>query len=275
MVLKTLLLFMVFAILLDDSSSIRKTEEEKREEKELAEKVNATLAEEEEKKRLEEEDEKKKRLDQEKKQNGTGKEEEQDEACPTLNQTCPEQKPCPEVTKCPEKESCPVCPEVKECPPFEECRPCPKVRECIRCPEMDPCVPCEECPPRKECRQSQFNHTDVQTPGPGCPESAQIMSVPAAMAVGAVASLLVTGVAAAIGLLLRYTSPIECGFVFLASLILMWYLSSHHPEVARELGARAATLLREAATSLSHRVMEALRHHNEQVGFFLISLLFL
>ncbi len=92
------------------------------------------------------------------------------------------------------------------------------------------------------------------------------MSTPVAMAVGAVASLLVTGVAAAIGLLLRYASPIESGFVFLASLILMWYLSSHHPEVARELGGRVVTLLREATDTLGHRIAEAIRHR-VQVGF--------
>jgi hypothetical protein len=266
MVFKAIVIFLVIAILMEDGSSMRKkTEEEEKEEKEIAERVNATLAEEEEKERLEEE-EKKKRQDQEKKRKGTGKEKEQDEACPTLNQTCPEQKPCPEVTKCPEKELCPVCPEVKECPPFEECRPCPKVRECVRCPEMDPCVPCEECPPRKECGPSQSNHTDVQTPGPGCPDPSD-MSVPVALAVGACAGVLVTGVAAIIGIVLRYFSPLECGFLVLAVIIFVWYLSSQYPETARELGGRAATLLREAAAALSHRIVDAIRHHNEQVGF--------
>ncbi len=93
------------------------------------------------------------------------------------------------------------------------------------------------------------------------------MSVPEAMAVGVVATLLVTGVATAIGLLLRYASPIVSGFVFLASHILMWYLSSHHPETAREIGGRVVATLREATIALSHRVMEAIQRHNEQVCF--------
>ncbi len=92
------------------------------------------------------------------------------------------------------------------------------------------------------------------------------MPTAVAMAVGAVAGLLVTGVAAIIGIIIRYFSPIECGFLFLATIIIVWYFSSQYPETARELGGRAATLLREAATALSHRVMEALRHHHEQVG---------
>ncbi len=93
------------------------------------------------------------------------------------------------------------------------------------------------------------------------------MTVPVALVVGAMASLLVTGVAAAIGLILRYVNPIASGFLFMATIVIIWYLCSHYPEAARGLGGRAATLLREAAAALSHRVMEALRHHNNQVGF--------
>ncbi len=93
------------------------------------------------------------------------------------------------------------------------------------------------------------------------------MSVPLAMAVGACASLLVTGVATAIGLLLRYAPPIYCGLLFLSIVVLTWYLSSHYPETARELGGRVVATLREATIALSHRVMEAIRHHNDQVGF--------
>ncbi len=92
------------------------------------------------------------------------------------------------------------------------------------------------------------------------------MSVPVALAVGACAGGLLTGVAALLGLVIRYFSPIESGFVFLATIIIVWYLCSHHPETARELGGRAATLLREAAAALGHRIVEAIRHHNEQVG---------
>jgi uncharacterized membrane protein YphA (DoxX/SURF4 family) len=93
------------------------------------------------------------------------------------------------------------------------------------------------------------------------------MSVPVALVVGVVAGVLVTGVATAIGLILRYIPPVASGFFFMATIIIIWYLCSQYPETARELGGRAATLLREAATALSHRIVEALRHHSEQVGF--------
>ncbi len=93
------------------------------------------------------------------------------------------------------------------------------------------------------------------------------MTVPVALAVGASAGVLLTGVAAVLGLIIRYFSPIESGFLFLATIIIVWYLSSQYPETARELGGRAAALLREAATTLSHRVVEALQRHNGQVGF--------
>ncbi len=101
------------------------------------------------------------------------------------------------------------------------------------------------------------------------------MSVPMALAVGACAGGLLTGVAALLGLVIRYFSPLECGFVFLATIIIVWYFSSQYPETARELGTRAATLLREAATALSHRIVEAIRHHNEQVSFPVLIPLFL
>jgi hypothetical protein len=252
---KTLLIVLVFAVLMEDSLSIKKTVEEEKEDRELAEKVNATLAEEEEKERLEEEEKKKKQQDQEKKKTGqvketggTDKEKGQDEACPTLNQTCPEQKTCHEVKKCP---VCEICPEVE--PPVE-CDPCPEVKQC------QPCQPCKSCP--------MINNTKVvqdQPPTISCPEVA-VMSVPVALAVGASAGVLLTGIAAAIGLILRYVDPIVSGFFFVATVVLIWYLSSHYPETARELGGRAANLLREAAVALGHRVMEAIRRHQEQVS---------
>ncbi len=99
------------------------------------------------------------------------------------------------------------------------------------------------------------------------------MSVPEAMAVGAVAGLLVTGLATTIGLLLRYVSPIVSGFIFVATIFIIWYLSSHYPEAARDLGGRAATLLREVAVALGHRVMAAIQRHQVQVGFSLLSLI--
>jgi hypothetical protein len=220
MVLKSLLIFLVIAVLLEDSASIRKTEEEKKEEEELAKRVNATLAEEEEKERQEEEEKRKKKQgkDLEKKQDetpkkepekeekgagqaeetgGTGKEKSQGEACPTLNQTCLKQEscqPCPEVRLC---LPCKVCPAPVDCPKADSCQPCapsPPI-DCGPCPEVGPCRPCLPCVP---------NNTIVQPPHSGCPEPVQTMTVPVAMAVGAGAALLVTGVATVVGLVIRY-----------------------------------------------------------------------
>jgi hypothetical protein len=92
------------------------------------------------------------------------------------------------------------------------------------------------------------------------------MTIPVALLVGASVGVLVTGVATIIGLLLRYTSPIFSGLLFVTLVVLTWYLSSHYPETARELGGRAWTALQEATVALGHRVMEAIRHHQEQVG---------
>ncbi len=235
----------------------KKTEEEKKEDEEIEKAVNATLAEEEEKKRLEEEKKKKedeakiKKLDKEKskKEGNSGREDQpekddqpegQDEACPSANFTCPEIKPC---------------------------SPC---EECGSCPDVDPCQPCGPCPPIhcQPCPVANCTSVDNTAKVPQeCPNPVEVtMPLPVAIAVGATLGALVTGVAAGIGLLLRYASPIESGFVFLASLILMWYLSSHHPEVARELGGRVVTLLREATNTLGHRIAEAIRHR-DQVSF--------
>jgi hypothetical protein len=96
------------------------------------------------------------------------------------------------------------------------------------------------------------------------------MTIPVAMAVGAAASFLVIGVATAVGLVIRYVPPMFSGLLFISIVVLTWYLSSHYPETARELGGRAATILREAASTLSHRVVEVLRRHSEQVGFLIL-----
>ncbi len=101
------------------------------------------------------------------------------------------------------------------------------------------------------------------------------MPTAVAVAVGASAALLAVGAVTGVGLLLRYVSPVVSGFLFVATVIIVWYLCSHYPEAAREMGGRVVEILREATTTLSHRVVEALRHHNNQVGLFLISLLFL
>ncbi len=93
------------------------------------------------------------------------------------------------------------------------------------------------------------------------------MTVPVALAVGAMASLLVAGVATGVGLLLRYVPPMVSGLFFISIIIMVWYLSSQYPETARDLGGRVVATLREATIALGHRVMEAIRHHNDQVGF--------
>jgi uncharacterized membrane protein len=266
MVFKTLLIVIIIAILMEDGSSIKKTKEERREEKELAELVNKTLAEEAEK---EEEEKKKKQLDPEKKRDETKKKKpekeekvkiqdkktededvkgkDKDEACPPLNFTCPTVEPC---DPCPEEKTC------EECPEERQCGPCPTVR------------PCQPCP--------VTNHTEEAEPtGCQCPEVSEGMTVPVAMAVGAAATILLTGVAASLGLLLRYASPIISGLLFMFIVFITWYLSSRYPEVARDLGERVVTTLREATVTLGHRVMEAIRHHQEQVGVLIKSYLFL
>jgi hypothetical protein len=92
------------------------------------------------------------------------------------------------------------------------------------------------------------------------------MTIPVAMAVGAGAALLVSGVLTFIGLVVRYVSPTVSGFLFVAVIILVWYLSSQYPETARELGRRAWTTLQEATVALGHRVMETIQRHQDQVG---------
>jgi hypothetical protein len=252
MVFKALLIVIIIAILMEDGSSIQKTEEEKREEKELAELVNRTLAEEKKK-----EDEEKRREDKKKRKTEDeikGKIEDTDEKkeVEDKNEACP-----------PANISCPI---MRSCQPCEDCPRCPDCPRCGQCPEIQPCDPCGPCPPVKPCKPcEQVNTTDLPPTNNTCPEGPG-MSVPMALAVGACAGGLLTGVAALLGLLLRYFSPLECGFLFLATIIIVWYLCSHYPETARELGGRAVAILREAAVALGHRVMEAIRHHQEQVG---------
>jgi hypothetical protein len=270
MVLKAILIVAVFAILMEDGLSIKKrTREEEEEDERIEAEVNRTLAEEEKKK---EEDERKKRDERKKKEDesktsgleekkktqggekaGVEEQEGQGEACPACNSTCQEIPACLPCLECPEIEPCPKVQPCKECPPCEECGPCPGVKPCR------PCKPCGPCP--------SFNKTSVPESG-GCPE-AELGGMPTlvAMAIGAVATLLLTGVAAALGLLLRYASPLESGFVFLATIIIMWYLCSRYPEAARELGERVVATLRDATIALGHREAEAIQRHSNQVGF--------
>jgi hypothetical protein len=272
MVFKTILILMVFAVLLEDSASIRKTEEERKEDEELAERVNATLAAEEAEKKKEE-DEKKKR-DQEKikkekekrkQDKSVGKqvdqEEVQDEAGPSLNCSCPTVESCEPCEDCPVANCSGQC---KACPDVKPCKDCPVCKECGICPEVQPCKPCGPSP---------VANITVQPPSiSGCPEAGEAsMTIPVAMAVGAAATLLLTGVATAVGLVIRYVPPTVSGFLFVATIVMIWYLSSHHPDTVRELGGRVVEVLREATTTLSHRIVAAIRHH-DQVSFLVLIL---
>jgi hypothetical protein len=238
---------LVFALLLEDGSSVRKkTEDEKKEDEEVAKAVNATLAAEEEKRRKEEDEAKKKK--EVKKESQVKKEdvEGQDEACPPANASCPIVEPCP------------PCPEVKECETCKTCEPCKVCKECGQCPTVKPCKPCA-------VDNNTSSNEDVPVP-PACPASSGL-TLPAAMAVGAVAGILVTGLAATVGLILRYVPPVASGFLFLASIVILWYLCSQYPETARELGGRAMGILREASVALGHRIMAAIQRHQDQVKF--------
>jgi hypothetical protein len=252
MVFKTLLIIVIFAILMEDSTSTRKTEEERKEDEEVAKAVNRTLAEE-EKKRKEEEDEAKKKEEgaKEKEDKGSSVKVGEDEASSNHTSGCPVFRPCAPCGPFPEEKPCQECPKEKLCP------------EEKGCPEEKPCLPCRPCGP---CPPCPVGNSTVEPPSTSeCPEPSS-MTVPVAMAIGACASLLVTGVATALGLLLRYVPPTVSGFLILATIIIIWYLCSHYPETAREIGGRAANLLREAAVALGHRVTEAIRRHQEQVG---------
>jgi hypothetical protein len=277
MVIKTTLIILVIVVLMEDSASIRKTEEEKKEDEEIAKAVNATLAAE-EKKKKEEEDEKKKRdLEKIKKEeDGTKDKKEskkpvkkdervdvekpgkQDKACPPCNSTHPS------------VDQCLPCPVVEDCPP-QECDPCPGQEPCEECPEPGVCPPCRPCKPCGPCPMG--NSTTETIPGCQCPEGSGL-SLLAAMAVGACAGLMVTGVATVLGLILRYVPPTVSGFLILATIIILWYLCSHYPDTARELGGRAVALIREAALTLSHRAMAVIRRHQDQVGALIESNLF-
>ncbi len=248
----------------------KKTEDEKKEDEEIQKAVNATLEAEEEKRRQEE---KKKEDEAKKKKNGTDKKESgekkkdvgsQDEACPPANSSCPTVKPCSPCHKCPELVE-------KDCPPMKEC-PAQEV-----CPEVEPCMPCGPCPPIhcQPCPVANCTSVDNTAKIPQeCPNPVEVtMPLPVAIAVGATLGALVTGVAAGIGLLLRYASPIESGILFVATIIVVWYLCSHHPEAAREIGGRAVAILREATLALSTRVMAALQRQQEQVGVPMLGLI--
>jgi hypothetical protein len=267
-------LIVVFALLLEDGSSVKKkTEDEKKEDKEIQKAVNATLAEEERKRKEEEDEAKKKKNVAVKQESGEKDVGRQDEACPPVNFSCPVVKPCP---PCPKVKECRQCETCKECPTPVGCQPC---KECDSCPQCEESEESEECPPLEcppvYCRPCPVVNNTVETTPTvcQCPEAGVAsLSMPAALAIGAIAGLLTAGVATVIGLILQYFSPFVSGFIFLATIIFIWYLCSQYPETARELGGRAANLLREAAVALGHRVMAAVQRHTEQVGAPTLSL---
>jgi hypothetical protein len=183
--------------------------------------------------------------------------------------------------KCEPVECKPVECEPVECKPVEckpvECQPVKcepvackpglckpgKPRSCSPC---KPAGPCEPVP----CRP--VNSTEVESAGcppVNCgPDWVPSMSVPVALVVGATASLVAIGLATTVGLILRYLPPLVSGFIFITTIIFIWYVCSHYPGVARDLGQRALNLAREATTTLVNRAMAALRGHN-QVSFCL------
>ena len=117
-----------------------------------------------------------------------------------------------------------------------------------------PCVP-EPC---------LLGGPTLSPPVGGCPEVVPaVMSVPAALAVGAAASLLAAGICGAVGYIIRYLPPFISGFILVATIIIIWYVCSHYPETTREMGQRAIGLFREAASSLADRAMTALQHRRE------------
>jgi hypothetical protein len=262
-------LFLVFALLLEDGSSVRKkTEKEEEEDKKIAEAVNRTLVAEEEEKRKEEMKKRKKTVED-------PVQVREDEASP--DQVCPEDPLCPDPVKCPEEKTCPeerTCPEEKTCPSCDECGTCPP---CGPCPvtnhtEERSCKPCRPCGP---CPVNNTTRVNLECPSPpSCTESSG-MSVPVAMVVGASISLVTMGAAAAVGLILRYVPPLISGIFFLSIVFVVWFLSSHYPDVAREMGGRVATILREATVALGHRIMAAIQRHQEQVGFPVVVSFFL
>ncbi len=87
-----------------------------------------------------------------------------------------------------------------------------------------------------------------------------------AILVGAVATLLVCALAAAIGIIIRYMPIIISGLLVLAAIALVWHYSSAHPAAAREWGRRLWEFLRGTATSLVDRMFR----RNPQVRVLLL-----
>jgi hypothetical protein len=130
------------------------------------------------------------------------------------------------------------------------CQPTAAPRECPACP-----------PPTAPAPQ-------LCGPGSSGGDSLAVapLSTPMAILVGAVATVLVCALAAAIGIIIRYLPILMSGLLVLAVLALVWYYSSTHPAAAREWGLRLWDFLRGTATSLVNRVFR----RNSQVRVHLI-----
>jgi hypothetical protein len=130
------------------------------------------------------------------------------------------------------------------------CQPTSTPRECPACPPSTLPAP-QLCEPGS-------------TGGSSLGEVA--LSTPMAILVGAVATVLVCVLAAAIGIIIRYMLILMSGLLVLAAIALVWHYSSTHPAAAREWGRRLWDFLRGTATSLVNRVFR----RNLQVRVHLI-----
>jgi hypothetical protein len=114
------------------------------------------------------------------------------------------------------------------------------------------CVPCPDL--HEACGPT--------TPSPGDSDTFTL-ATPEAILVGAAAAVLVLVVAAAVAIIVRYLPNITSGLLIVATIVLVWYLSSMYPEAARRLGARILGAVRSAATSIVDRLLR--RNHPEVV----------
>jgi hypothetical protein len=197
-----------------------------------------------------------------------------DDQGPKIRKQCKESEVC---KPCKEPEVCKPCKEPEVCKPCKEPevgKPCKEPEVCKPCKEPEVCKPCKPCRLREGVKTCQpvpclpvpCSPVDCRLPpgieGPGV---AAPMTVPVALAVGAAASVLVLGVVAFVGFVIRYLPIYISGTIFIVSILLTGYLSSRYPASARELGLRAVGLAREAASALANRVTAALRGP-DQVG---------
>jgi hypothetical protein len=120
--------------------------------------------------------------------------------------------------------------------------------------ECSPCQPCPTVAPPVGC--------DPEVTGTG---ASAAMTLPVAVMVGAIGSLLAMALVAVVGLVLRYAPIFISGSLFVGTIIIVWYLCSKYPAVARDLGTRVIELAREATHSLADRVLGALRSQREVI----------